>query len=150
MDLTRVDRLPRLGANGDRRQEPRAQPKGVKSVGGVPNCTGSAVCFSRLWVRKKPKLRLRSAQLSESQGSRSRFPSLANPSLCQTPPALRWPPTCCAIRRSAPCDTESRKTSGFVLLQANSPFALRAAPPAMRQPDRSENYPLDNSNRREV
>jgi hypothetical protein len=35
--------------------------------------TGSAVCFSRLWVLKRLKLRLRSAQLSERQGSRSRF-----------------------------------------------------------------------------
>jgi len=35
MDLTRVDRLPRLGANGDRRQEPRAQPylRPVKYIG---------------------------------------------------------------------------------------------------------------------
>ena len=40
---------------------------------GLPNCTGSAVCFSRLWVLRRPKLRLRSAQPSEPQGSRSRF-----------------------------------------------------------------------------
>ncbi len=40
---------------------------------GVPNCTGSAVCFSRLLVLTRPKLRLRSAKPSESQRSRSRF-----------------------------------------------------------------------------
>src|SRR5208282_276191 len=39
----------------------------------MPNCTGSAVCFSRPWVLTRRKLRLRSAKPSESQRSRSRF-----------------------------------------------------------------------------
>ena len=42
-------------------------------VTGLPNCTGSAVCFSRLLVLRRPKLRLRSAKPSKSQRSRSRF-----------------------------------------------------------------------------
>ena len=44
-----------------------------RALCGVPNCTGFAVCFSRLWVLTRPKLRLRSAKPSEPQGSRSRF-----------------------------------------------------------------------------
>ena len=40
---------------------------------GMPNCTGYAVCFSRLSVLRGSKLRLRSAKPSESQRSRSRF-----------------------------------------------------------------------------
>ena len=47
--------------------------KDLKSAIGVPNCIGFAVCFSRLWVLTRPKLRLRSAKPSESQRSRSRF-----------------------------------------------------------------------------
>ena len=47
--------------------------KDLKSAFGVPNCTGSAVCFSRLWVLTRPKLRLHFAKPSASQGSRSRF-----------------------------------------------------------------------------
>jgi YVTN family beta-propeller protein len=39
----------------------------------VPNCTGSAACSSRVWVLMKPELRLRFAQLSAQQRSRSRF-----------------------------------------------------------------------------
>src|SRR4029077_17742602 len=45
----------------------------MKSAGGVPNCTGSAVFFSRLRVATRPRLRLRSARPVESQSSRSRF-----------------------------------------------------------------------------
>ena len=41
--------------------------------GGLPNCTGSTVCFSRLWVPTRPKLKPHSAKPSESQRSRSRF-----------------------------------------------------------------------------
>ena len=37
------------------------------------DCTGSAVCFSRLWVPRRAKLSLHFAKLSESQRSRSRF-----------------------------------------------------------------------------
>jgi hypothetical protein len=48
-------------------------PKDLKGAGGVPNCAGSVVYFSRLWVLRRPKLRLRSAQPSKSQRSRSRF-----------------------------------------------------------------------------
>jgi hypothetical protein len=40
---------------------------------GLPNCTGCAVCFSRLLVVKRAKLRLRSAKPLESQRSRSPF-----------------------------------------------------------------------------
>jgi hypothetical protein len=47
--------------------------KDLSSVSIFPACTGSAVCFSRLWVRTRPKLRLRSAKPSESQRSRSQF-----------------------------------------------------------------------------
>src|SRR6516162_900265 len=47
--------------------------KDLKSAGGVPNCTGSAGCFSRLWAPTRYKFRLRSAKPSESQRSRSRF-----------------------------------------------------------------------------
>ena len=39
----------------------------------VPNCTGSAVCFLRLWARIRPKSRLRCAKLLKLQRSRSRF-----------------------------------------------------------------------------
>ena len=48
-------------------------PKGLTSVGGVPNCTGCAVYFSWLRVPMRPKLRPRSAKPSKSQRSRSRF-----------------------------------------------------------------------------
>jgi hypothetical protein len=37
------------------------------------NCTGSAACFSRLWVLTRLKLRLHSVKPSESQSSKSRF-----------------------------------------------------------------------------
>jgi hypothetical protein len=37
----------------------------------VPNCTDFAVCFSRLWVLTRPKLRLRSPQPSAPHGSRN-------------------------------------------------------------------------------
>ena len=47
--------------------------KDLKSAVGVPNCTGSAVCFSRLLVLTRPKLRLHFTKPSESQRSRSRF-----------------------------------------------------------------------------
>src|SRR6201995_4629108 len=47
-------------------------PKDLKGAGGVPNCAVS-VAFSRLWVLRRPKLRLRSARPSKSQRSRSRF-----------------------------------------------------------------------------
>src|ERR1700751_2658205 len=40
---------------------------------GLPNCTGSAGCFSRLWVLTRRKLRPRSVQPSERQRSRNRF-----------------------------------------------------------------------------
>src|ERR1700737_3950858 len=50
-------------------------PKDQKGAGGVPKCTGSAVCFSRRWVLMKPKLRLRFAQPSARQSGRSRFHS---------------------------------------------------------------------------
>src|SRR5208282_5860956 len=40
-----------------------------------PNFTGYGAFFSRLWVLRRPKLRLRFAQPSESQRSRSRFHS---------------------------------------------------------------------------
>jgi hypothetical protein len=36
----------------------------LKSAGGLPNCIGSGGCFSRPLVRRKPKLRLRSAKPS--------------------------------------------------------------------------------------
>ena len=45
----------------------------IESAGGVPNCTGSGVCFSRLWVLRRTKLRIRSAMPSEPQRSRIRF-----------------------------------------------------------------------------
>ena len=45
----------------------------MKSAGRVPNCTGCAVCFSRLLVVKRPRLRLRSPRPSTPQISRSRF-----------------------------------------------------------------------------
>jgi hypothetical protein len=48
-------------------------PIGMNSAIGVPNCTGFAVCFSRLYVPTRLKLRFRSAQPLEPQRSRSRF-----------------------------------------------------------------------------
>ena len=48
-------------------------PKDQRSAGGVPNCTGSALSFSRLWALTRAKLRLRSAPQSESQKSKSPF-----------------------------------------------------------------------------
>src|SRR3974390_3033447 len=47
--------------------------KDLESAGGVPNCTASTGCFSRLWAPTKYKFRLRSAKPLESQRSRSRF-----------------------------------------------------------------------------
>jgi|ERR1700752_1603142 hypothetical protein len=47
--------------------------KELSSAIALLTCTGFAVCFSRRWVPRKPKLRLRSAKPSESQRSRSRF-----------------------------------------------------------------------------
>jgi hypothetical protein len=47
--------------------------KDLKSAGGVPNCTGCAVYFSRQSVLMGPELKLRFAQPSESQRSRNRF-----------------------------------------------------------------------------
>src|SRR5271165_194174 len=43
----------------------------MKCACGVPNNAGSAVCFSRLLVLTRRKLRLRSARPSEPQTSRS-------------------------------------------------------------------------------
>jgi tetratricopeptide (TPR) repeat protein len=40
---------------------------------GLPNCIGYGACFSRLWVLRRPKLRIRSRKPSESQRSRRRF-----------------------------------------------------------------------------
>jgi hypothetical protein len=40
---------------------------------GVPKRTGSELCFLRLWVRKKAKLRFHFTKRSESPRSRSRF-----------------------------------------------------------------------------
>ena len=40
----------------------------------MPNCAGSTVCFSRLWVLMRPGSRLRFAKPSGSLRSRSRFP----------------------------------------------------------------------------
>jgi Anaphase-promoting complex subunit 5 len=51
----------------------KLSPKDQKGAGGVPKCTGSALCFLRLWVLRRPKFRLRSAPPSTQQGSRSRF-----------------------------------------------------------------------------
>jgi hypothetical protein len=48
------------------------ESKDLKSAGGLRNFTGSSVCFSRPWVRTRPKLRLHSAQLSELQMSKRR------------------------------------------------------------------------------
>jgi hypothetical protein len=53
--------------------EAEAVLEGVKNTGGVPNCIDFAVCFSRLLVQIKRKLRLRSAQQSALRRSRSRF-----------------------------------------------------------------------------
>jgi hypothetical protein len=39
--------------------------KDLKIAIGVPNFTGSAACFSRRWVPRRPKLRLHFARLSE-------------------------------------------------------------------------------------
>jgi hypothetical protein len=39
----------------------------------VPNCIGSTACFSWLWVRTRPKLRVHFAKPSAPQRSRSRF-----------------------------------------------------------------------------
>src|SRR5260221_921856 len=47
----------------------------MKVVGGVPRCTGFAVCFSQRSVLTRLKSRLHFAKPSESQGSRSRFHS---------------------------------------------------------------------------
>jgi hypothetical protein len=47
--------------------------KDLSSGFGVPNCTGFALCFSRLWVPTRPKLMLRFAKPSELQSGRSRF-----------------------------------------------------------------------------
>src|SRR5260370_16978542 len=47
--------------------------KDLSSAFSVTNCTGFAVCLSRLWVLRRPKLRLRSAQPSTPDGCRSRF-----------------------------------------------------------------------------
>ena len=54
-------------------KEAEAVAERSEERGGVPNCTGFAVCFSRPWVRTRLKLRLRFAKPSESQSSRSRF-----------------------------------------------------------------------------
>src|SRR5260221_12161085 len=47
----------------------------MKVVGGVPRCSGFAVCFSQRSVLTRLKSRLHFAKPSESQGSRSRFHS---------------------------------------------------------------------------
>ena len=55
------------------RNEAEAVAKRLQQRFYFPNCTVSAVCFSRLWVLRKRKLRLRFAQPSESRASRSLF-----------------------------------------------------------------------------
>jgi len=56
-----------------RRQERHKHwPRDPKSAGGAPNSTDSAVCFSQLWVLRRPRLRLRFAQPSAPQRNRSR------------------------------------------------------------------------------
>ena len=52
---------------------PKQLLKNLKSANGFPTCTGFALYFSRLWVRMRPKSRLRCARPLESQRSRSRF-----------------------------------------------------------------------------
>ena len=47
--------------------------KNLKSASGVPNCTGSAVCFSRLWELMRPKLRLRSRSHQNRKGAEVDF-----------------------------------------------------------------------------
>jgi hypothetical protein len=54
--------------------EAEAVVEDLKSAAGLPNCTGCAVCFSRLWVLTRPKLTPRFVKLSELHRSRSRFP----------------------------------------------------------------------------
>jgi hypothetical protein len=53
--------------------EAEAVVEDLKGAGGVPNCTGSAACFWRPWVRTMPKLRLRSSLPSAPQSSKRRF-----------------------------------------------------------------------------
>jgi hypothetical protein len=53
--------------------EAEAVVEDLKSAAGLPNCTGCAVCFSRLWVLTRPKLTPRFVKLSELHRSRSRF-----------------------------------------------------------------------------
>jgi predicted ATPase len=53
--------------------EGEALAERLSSVWCFPDCTGIAVCFSRLLVLRRPKLRLRFAKPSESPGSRSRL-----------------------------------------------------------------------------
>jgi hypothetical protein len=47
--------------------------KDLKTAIGLPNCAGSAACFSRPLVLTRPKSRPHSAKPSESQRSRNRF-----------------------------------------------------------------------------
>src|SRR5450631_3646083 len=49
--------------------------KDLKGAVVLPNCTGYAVCFSRLLALTRAKLKLRFTKPSESQRSRSRFHS---------------------------------------------------------------------------
>ncbi len=44
--------------------------KDLKTAIGLPNYTGSAVCFSRLWVLRRPKLRLRFVKPSARQAAK--------------------------------------------------------------------------------
>jgi hypothetical protein len=46
-------------------------PRNMKWSGGLLNCTVFTLCFSRLWVPTRPKLRLHFANPSESRRSRS-------------------------------------------------------------------------------
>ena len=70
---TEVERLASDLIELSTRQNFALWSRDLKSTRGMPNCTGSAVCFSQLLVLKRRRLRPRSAQPSLPQRSRSRF-----------------------------------------------------------------------------
>src|SRR5262245_20493811 len=84
------------------------------------DCTGLAVCFSRPWVPRRRKLRLRSAKPSESQKSRSRF---------------RWR----NAQKQPTRNTVAKKRAGQEDVDSDYPFGSFSQLPAFRSTNNKAN-----------
>ena len=125
-------------------------PKDLKNVIGVPNCTGYAVCFSRLWVQTRPKLRLRFASHQNRKGAEVGFARETRRSnLRRIPPAKKewvrrtWIPTISLVtlkRKISKIANTFDRTLRIILLAWLSPGFLRFRPPDCRKRTRRRRF----------